>query len=50
MPDGLTVQDVRKFMSKHYDALVKAYKPHDREAFAEVVNGIVAAEEVKDDV
>ena len=34
-----------QFIARHYDDLVKAYKPHDQEIYADVVAACVAKDE-----
>ena len=37
LPEGLTEDQVNKFIGRHYDELAAAYQTHDRDVFAEVV-------------
>ena len=37
IPEGATEGEICKFIGRHYQALVDAYKCHDRAAFEEVV-------------
>lgn len=37
LPIGMTQEDTRRFMGKHYDILVKAFKTGDKEVFVKVV-------------
>ena len=37
LPEGTTEGDICKFIGRHYQALVDAYKAHDLEAFEEAV-------------
>ena len=37
-----------RFIARHYDVLVKAYKPHDQEIYADAVYACVAKDEDDD--
>ena len=47
IPDGMTDEDIRQFLGRHYEALSKAYRTGDRQFFADTVAAIEAQAEEK---
>ena len=48
IPDGTTEKELCTFIGRHYQALVDAYKGHDRAAFEEVVLACETADAEKE--
>lgn len=47
IPEGTTEGEICEFIGRHYQALVDAYKAHDRAAFARAVLACETADEEK---
>lgn len=48
IPDGTTEEELCTFIGRHYQALVDAYKAHDRAAFEETVLACETADAEKE--
>lgn len=48
LPEGTTEGEICKFIGRHYQALVDAYKGHDLEAFEEAVLACETADAEKE--
>ena len=49
IPDGTTEKELCTFIGRHYQALVDAYKGHDRAAFEEAVLACETADAEKEE-
>lgn len=48
IPEGITEKELCSFIGRHYNALVDAYKAHDRAAFEEAVLACETADAEKE--
>lgn len=48
IPEGITEKELCSFIGRHYNALVDAYKAHDRAAFEETVLACEEQDEEKE--
>jgi hypothetical protein len=49
IPEGITEKELCAFIGRHYQALVDAYKAHDRAAFEETVLACEEQDEEKEE-